>query len=495
MKKAIAYTRVSSKEQLKEGFSIPAQESLLKRYAAEHDLTIVASFSDDETAKARSVRADFTRMVEHLRDHPKDRILLVEKTDRLYRNLKDYLTLDELGVEIHFVKEGSIISPESHSSARFLHGIKVLMARNYVENLSEEVKKGMREKARQGHWPTCAPIGYTNTKAAGGITPDPVMAPIVRELFELAATGNHSIEDLTKVAKRLGLRTRNNHPVAKSKIARLLQHDAYTGTFTWGGTTYQGTYEPIITTTLFLRVQDVIGGRRRPRTQTHNFTYTGLIRCGTCNGALTGDRKKNRYTYYACKGKNGCKRYYPESTFEEATLRVLESLRIDEAISDWLTSDLLEWYEEETTKQTAAAERTRRQVDELRTLQARAYEDKLRGTISESQWREHHDRWQDEINQLGQSDASTTREDFIKRIKSPFELAQHALSQYLSQNEAERGRLLRTLGSNYTITDGSLSVSVGSPFHALLKAAESGDWLGGRESNPDSLVQSQMSYH
>src|SRR5690606_2755102 len=107
----------------------------------------------------------------------------------------DYLTLDELGVEIHFVKEGSIISPESHSSARFLHGIKVLMARNYVENLSEEVKKGMREKARQGHWPTVAPIAYNNTKAAGGITPDPVMAPIVRELFELAATGHHSIDD------------------------------------------------------------------------------------------------------------------------------------------------------------------------------------------------------------------------------------------------------------------------------------------------------------
>lgn len=62
---------------------------------------------------------------------------LVEKTDRLYRNLKDHLALDDLGVSIHLVNEGTVISSESHSSARFLHGIKVLMARNYVENLSE----------------------------------------------------------------------------------------------------------------------------------------------------------------------------------------------------------------------------------------------------------------------------------------------------------------------------------------------------------------------
>src|ERR1700759_175845 len=146
MTEAVTYTRVSSKEQLKEGFSIPAQRSLLQRYAREHELKVVAEFSDDETAKTTG-RTDFTKLVTYLKQHKKVRIILVEKTDRLYRNLKDYLTLEELGAEIHFVKEASIISNNSHSSAKFLHGIKVLMARNYVENLSEEVKKGMHEKA------------------------------------------------------------------------------------------------------------------------------------------------------------------------------------------------------------------------------------------------------------------------------------------------------------------------------------------------------------
>jgi hypothetical protein len=90
------------------------------------------------------------------------RVILVEKTDRLYRNLTDYSTLDSLDLEIHLVKEGVILSPDSKSHEKFMHGIKVLMAKNYVDNLSEEVRKGMTEKAEQGHWPSWAPIGYLN---------------------------------------------------------------------------------------------------------------------------------------------------------------------------------------------------------------------------------------------------------------------------------------------------------------------------------------------
>jgi DNA invertase Pin-like site-specific DNA recombinase len=86
--------------------------------------------------------------------------LLVEKTDRLYRNLKDWVTIDELGVELHFPKEGVVLSRESRSSEKFMHGIKVLMAKNYIDNLAEEARKEMQEKAEQGIWPTKTPLGY-----------------------------------------------------------------------------------------------------------------------------------------------------------------------------------------------------------------------------------------------------------------------------------------------------------------------------------------------
>jgi site-specific DNA recombinase len=86
-------------------------------------------------------------MVAWLKRNRSCRTLLVEKTDRLYRNFKDAVTLEELDLEIHLVKEGQIISKEAKSQAKLIHGINLVMAKNYSENLREEVKKGMREKA------------------------------------------------------------------------------------------------------------------------------------------------------------------------------------------------------------------------------------------------------------------------------------------------------------------------------------------------------------
>lgn len=144
---AVIYARVSSKQQEKEEFSIPAQLKLLREYAIEHGFDVTRKFVDVETAK-RAGRASFGEMVDFLRKHHRTcTTLLVEKTDRLYRNLRDYVTLDELGIEIHFVKENFVLSDNSRSTEKFMHGIKVLMAKNCIDNLSEETKKGMREKA------------------------------------------------------------------------------------------------------------------------------------------------------------------------------------------------------------------------------------------------------------------------------------------------------------------------------------------------------------
>jgi site-specific DNA recombinase len=132
---AVIYARVSSKEQEKEGYSIPAQLKLLRGYAADRRFTVIEEFVDVETAK-RTGRPGFTAMVEFFKKQGKAkgsennrRILLVEKTDRLYRNLKDWVTLDDLDLEIHFVKENVILARDSRSSEKFMHGIKVLMAK------------------------------------------------------------------------------------------------------------------------------------------------------------------------------------------------------------------------------------------------------------------------------------------------------------------------------------------------------------------------------
>src|ERR1019366_1006922 len=106
MKESVIYARVSSKDQEREGYSIPAQRKTLMEYAPKNGFRIVQEFVDVETAKCAG-REKFGEMIAFLRNNSKCRTVIVEKTDRLYRNFRDYLTLEDLGVEIHLAKEGN----------------------------------------------------------------------------------------------------------------------------------------------------------------------------------------------------------------------------------------------------------------------------------------------------------------------------------------------------------------------------------------------------
>ena len=261
---AVVYARVSSKEQEKEGFSIPAQLKLLKEYAAANGFMVAEEYVDVETAK-QTGRAAFGEMVAYLKAHPSVRVILVEKTDRLYRNLKDWVTIDELEVEIHFPKEGVVLSRESRSSEKFMHGIKVLMAKNYIDNLSEETRKGMKEKAEQGFWPSVAPLGYRNVTRADGkkiIEPDETAAPLIQKLFEWYARGDISVKEVTKKARAAGLAFRKSGArIPRSTVAAILRNRIYTGRFDWDGKTYDGRHQALISIDLWEQVQAVMDGR------------------------------------------------------------------------------------------------------------------------------------------------------------------------------------------------------------------------------------------
>ena len=152
----VLYARVSSREQEREGYSIPAQRRLLAEYARSQGYLVAREFIDVESAKNPG-RKQFGEMLRLLESDVPCRIVLVEKTDRLYRNRTDSLAFEELieerDVEVHLVKEGRVIGKDSRSQDKFMHDIHVAVAKHYVENLKEEVKKGMREKAEQGVYP------------------------------------------------------------------------------------------------------------------------------------------------------------------------------------------------------------------------------------------------------------------------------------------------------------------------------------------------------
>src|SRR3989344_6728928 len=162
--KTIIYCRVSSKEQADEGYSLDAQEKLLREYAEKHDLEVVKAYRISESASGKQVRKSFLEMLLYATKH-KVSVILCEKIDRLTRNLKDAATVDDwvredAKREIHFVKESFVLNGNTRAHENLVWDMKVAIARFYTNNLSEEVRKGQKEKLAQGWIPMRAKIGY-----------------------------------------------------------------------------------------------------------------------------------------------------------------------------------------------------------------------------------------------------------------------------------------------------------------------------------------------
>jgi len=388
LREAVIYARVSSKEQEREGFSMPAQLNLLRSYTLPNGLAIAQEFEDVETAK-QAGRSGFGEMISFLKKNNTCRVLVVEKTDRLYRNFRDLVIIDDLGLEIHFVKENVVLSPDSRSSEKFMHGIKVLVAKNYIDNLSEETRKGMLEKARQGIWPSYAPLGFLNVLGADGkrtIVPDPNLAPIIKRLYEQYATGKHSLKDMLRIARAAGFTYRKSGgSLPLSTIHKILRNRIYSGDFDFDGVTYHGTYEPIVSRELWEQVQMILDGRRLKKTHTvrvkDQFAFRGLIRCGHCGCALVGEIKKGRYVYYHCTGYKGkCPEPYTrEEVLEEKFTELLKGISFSEDVLAWVIQALRASHRDEKKFHDEAITRFRREHKRIQDRIDAMYMDKLDG--------------------------------------------------------------------------------------------------------------------
>ena len=476
---AVLYSRVSSKDQEKEGFSIPAQQKLLESYAVENGFHIHTRYTDVETAK-RAGRPDFAKMVALLRRNPRCRILIVEKTDRLYRNFKDYVTLDEIeGLEIHLVKEGSVISRDSRSSEKFIHGIKVLMAKNYIDNLSEETRKGMVEKAAQGIFPSYAPIGYKNTDGLNGkriIVIDETNAPMVRRLFELYSTGRYSLKDLGALVREERLMGRSNRTLAASTAHKILTNRIYCGDFEWAGKLYEGTHEPIVSRELWHQVQLALDGRlgNRAKKRHHSFPFSGLLTCGHCGYALVGEIKKGKYIYYRCRAMRGtCTlAYVPQKEIERDFERVLRMIVIDDEIAGWVAAALRQSHadqkrfrETEIKKLNADDKRIQMALDTL-------YDDRLEHRIDLAFFERQSRRLQDDQSAIRRHIEShqTATESFMESGVRIIELSQRLHSMFVKQPAHEKRRLLDFVVSNCSWKDGLLTPTFRQPFDMLAVA-------------------------
>ncbi len=478
--KAVTYARVSSKEQEKEGFSIPAQLKLLNDYAAGNALSVVREFVDVETAK-QSGRTNFSELIAYLRKHPNVRVVLVEKTDRLYRNLKDWVTVDELDIEIHLVKEGLVLSRDSRSSEKFVHGIKVLMAKNYIDNLSEEARKGQMEKAEQGIWPTKAPLGYTNVMGPDGkkiITPDPATSQIISDLFEWYATGQHSIKDVAEKARGAGLiYRRTGAAVPTSTIHNILRNRIYYGEYEWNGQIFRGRHEPLVTYEVWERAQKVLYGRKdqKLRRSKWDFAFSGIVTCGHCGCAMVGEIKKGKYVYYHCTGFKGkCNEpYVREEVFVEQFGRLLRGLSFDRSVLEVVCAALRDSYRDEKRDHEAAIAALQIEQERLQKRIHAIYIDKLDGTVDQRffermsrDWRNEQELCAQQIQRHQSADQS-----YLEEGARLLELAHQAETLFTDRGAPDKRRLLNFLLSNSSWKEGSLTAKFREPFDLIAETA------------------------
>src|ERR1700687_253628 len=481
MREAVLYARVSSKDQEREGYSIPAQLKLLREYAQRNEFKIVREFLDVETAKVAG-RKQFGEMLIFFPNNPACRVLIVEKTDRLYRNFRDCVTLEDLDVEIHLPKEGQVISKDSKSQAKLVHGIQVVIARNYIENLREEVKKGMREKAEQGIYPSRPPFGYRNNILERSIEIDVEKAPLARRMFELYASGKYSLSSL-----REALRIESRQSFPKGYLQRLLTNPFYKGQFVWQGKIFRGTHTPLVSEELFERVQAVSRGYNKPKVQRREFAFRGLLTCAYDRCAVTAEIKKNKYTYYRCTGSRGkCDLpYMREEELGEKLGQTLKNIYIPDDVLAQLEKALLADTGHQERSQKQQHERLEQRLGFVRQRFERGYMDKLDGKISEEVWVRKAVEWNAEEEQIQHAMRGLEEvkpERILDGIKI-LELANKAYFLYVKQTPEEKAKLLRMVLSNCSVDAVSLYPIYRKPFDLIFDRAKIKEWCARGDSN------------
>ncbi len=321
MKKCYGYIRVSTVKQ-GDGVSLEAQKDAIEAFATRNNLIISKWFEEKETAAKRG-RPIFNRMVTELKQKKADG-LIIHKIDRSARNFADWAKIGDLadiGIDIHFATESLDFSSRG---GRLTADIQAVIAADYIRNLREECIKGIQGRLKQGLYPFKAPIGYLDNGGGKPKTIDPVKGPLVRQLFELYATGNYSIKSLAKETKRLGLFNDGGKPLAKTTVEQILKNPFYTGIIKIKRTNqvYPGIHEPLISASLFEKVTAIRTGRYHKKVTKHQHRYRGLFRCGHCSGAMIPELQKGR-VYYRCHLKSCATKTLREDHIEEAVLNFL----------------------------------------------------------------------------------------------------------------------------------------------------------------------------
>lgn len=328
-KSYFSYIRVSTARQGHTGTSLVEQQASIRRHAEQHGLTITREYEEQETAAKRG-RPIFTQMLKALKSGAA-RGVIIHKIDRSARNLKDWADLGELidaGCEVRFANESLDLNSRG---GRLSADIQAVVASDYIRNLREETKKGFYGRIKQGLYPMPARIGYLDCGKGLPKTPDPVHAPLVRDAFELYASGKWTLDRLVAEMHKRGLRNKRGNKVSRNGLATMLKNPFYSGLIRLytTGEMYAGRHEPLISPQLFRRTQSVFEGKGAEKHHRNSFLFRRHLTCQRCVHTLIGETQKS-FIYYRCHTRACPQKTIREELIESSFSDALKRLRFDE---------------------------------------------------------------------------------------------------------------------------------------------------------------------
>lgn len=300
-----AYARKSSEDAMRQVASIEDQVNALNAVIDRESLVLaVEPFKEERSAKdpGRPIFNDVMNRIEK----GEANALLCWDIDRLSRNPIDNGRLQWMLQKevIRVIKTpGRSYFPED---AGLLMSIEGGRATDYVMRLSKNVKRGLNSKALRGWRPSAGPIGYINLGTEKGnktIGIDPARFDLVRKMWDLFLTGTYSVSSIRKMAteewslRTLQRRKIGGKPMSMSHIYKIFSEPFYYGYFPWVDPEtgeermIKGNHTPMITEAEYWRAQTLLGKKGKQQPKTREFAFTGLMRCGECQGSITAEEK------------------------------------------------------------------------------------------------------------------------------------------------------------------------------------------------------------
>ncbi len=426
MKTADLYIRVSTDEQADKGYSQRDQEERLRKYCELNTIQIRHVIFEDHSAKTFE-RPKWKQLLNSLRKNKfQSDLIIFTKWDRFSRNAGDAYgminLLRSLGVEPQAVEQPLDLSiPENKMMLAFY------LAAPEVENdrRSLNILYGMRRARKEGRWVSTAPLGYKNCKDNDGkktIIPVEPTASIIKFAFTSLAEGSLVADHVRKLMNKKGL------TCSRSNFWRTIRNPVYCGKIFLpkfkddDSQIIQGIHQPLISETLFYKVQDILdGNKRKTRVRTtvtsdDFLPLRGFLLCPRCNRMLTGSGSKGRnriHYYYHCLASCGCR--FSADLVNNSFLEELKKLIMKPAIVPLFKSVIKMIYEQKQAGSTSDIKNITVEMKKIEERITKGRELLLEGDIDRLDYKKIKEQGEEKLRRL-EADMSDAMEQQKKKV-------------------------------------------------------------------------------